>query len=186
MTPHMEPDAVQGDLLDQTHLLALRQWELVEPDAPARSAAPPEAPVAPPGDEVGALVLLGTELGAIGRYEDAERELRRAQRIAAEDPAVRAALGILYFRRGLYAQAEVDLAWVCARAPEHGPAHLYRGEVLNRLGRFEDAFTTLERAAVLLPDHPRPYYLMGILFDRKGMPDQAAAMFRRARELTPR
>ena len=181
--PQIEPESVQGDALDHTRLLALRQWELVEPEAPQ---PPAPAPRGHADDEVGSLVLLGAELGAIGRYEDAERELRRALRIAPEDPAVRAALGILYFRRGLYAQAEGDLAWVCARVPDHGPAHLYRGEVLNRLERFDEAFTTLERAAVLQPDHPRPYYLLGILLDRKGLIEQAAAMYRKARDLQSR
>jgi Flp pilus assembly protein TadD len=43
----------------------------------------------------------------------------------------------------------------------------------------------LERAAVLQPDHARTYYVMGILLDRKHRPQEAAAMYRKAREVTP-
>jgi Flp pilus assembly protein TadD len=42
----------------------------------------------------------------------------------------------------------------------------------------------LERAAQLQPDHARTYYVMGILFDKKNRPQEAAAMFRKAREVT--
>ena len=149
--------------------------------AVVRAAEPVPAP-----DGVAELVALAGELGALGRYDDAERELRRAQRIAPLDPGVRASLGILAFRRGLYGQAEIELGWVCAHDSGHGTAHFYRGEALNRLGRVDEALAMLERAATLQPDNYRAYYLMGILFDRKNLREEAAAMYRRARELQPR
>jgi Flp pilus assembly protein TadD len=42
----------------------------------------------------------------------------------------------------------------------------------------------LERAAVLEPKNPRTYYVMGILLDKKHRPQEAGAMFRKARSLT--
>lgn len=127
---------------------------------------------------------LGAALGGQGRYAQAERELRKAARLAPNRVDVRANLGILHFRRGLYAQAETELAWVCGEDPEHGPAHVYRGESLNRLGRSDQALEVLERASHLEPDNPRIFQLMGILYDRKHLPHEAAVMYRRARELT--
>ena len=127
---------------------------------------------------------LGAALGGLGRYAEAEQELRKAARLAPNRVDVRANLGILHFRRGLYAQAETELAWVCREDPEHGPAHLYRGEALNRLGRSDQALEVLERASHLVPDNPRIFHLMGILYDRKQLPNEAAVMYRRARELT--
>ena len=92
-------------------------------------------------------------------------------------------MGILYFRRGLYQQAEVELLWVCEQDPDHGPAHFYRGEALNRLGRVDESLEMLERAALLQPQNHRAYYTMGILFDRKNLREEAAAMYRKARDL---
>lgn len=129
---------------------------------------------------------LGAALGGLGRYAQAERELRKAVRLEPNRIDVRANLGILHFRRGLYAQAEAELAWVCGEDPEHGPAHLYRGEALNRLGRADEALEVLERASHLEPRNPRIFHLMGILYDRKHLAEEAALMYRRARELGSR
>jgi Flp pilus assembly protein TadD len=74
---------------------------------------------------------------------------------------------------------------VCGQDPDHAAAHLYRGEALNRLGRVDEALEVLERARVLSPDHARIYYLLGILYDRKYLREEASAMYRRARELGP-
>ena len=129
---------------------------------------------------------LGAALGALGRFDQAERELRRAMRIDPSRTDIRANLGILYFRRGLYEKAEHELRWVCEQDPEHGPAHVYRGEALNRLGRVDEALDTLERASRLQPDNPRIYYVMGVLYDRKHLPAEAAVMYRRSREVEGR
>jgi Flp pilus assembly protein TadD len=125
-------------------------------------------------------------IGAMGRFDEAEKEIRRAQRMAPDDPDVRVGIALLLFRRGLYAAAEEQLRWVCERDPEHVDAHFYRGEALNRLARVEEAMEALHEAVRLDPDNPRAYHTLGILFDRKHLPQQAARMYRRARELSGR
>lgn len=137
-------------------------------------------------ENVEVLTNHGAALAALGLYDDAEAHLRRAMRIEPGRLDVRANLGILYFRRGLYAQAEAELGWVCEQDPEHATAHFYRGEALNRLGRVDDALETLERASQLQPDSPRVYYLLGILYDKKHLRDEAGLMYRKARELSER
>ena len=42
----------------------------------------------------------------------------------------------------------------------------------------------LERAVRLQPRHARTFYVMGIVFDKKGRPQEAAAMYRKAREIS--
>jgi len=126
----------------------------------------------------------GSVLGAMGRYDDAEELLRRAQRLDPEDVSVRASIGILHFRRGVYVTAEEDLSWVCEQDDAHGPAFYYRGEALNRLGRFDEAMQALERATVLQPQNARAFYTLGHLYDRKHMGEEATLMYRRARELS--
>ena len=162
-----------GVLYDELghHDLAIEQFEasrLLEPD------------------NVDVLVNLGSAIGSLGRFDEAEGVLLRAQKLSPDAVPVRAALGVLSFRRGLYQQAEVELKWVCEHAPDHGPAHFYRGEALNRLGRVDLALEVLELASRIQPKNHRIWYTMGIVCDRKNMREEAAAMYRKARELQQR
>jgi Flp pilus assembly protein TadD len=159
-----------GVLYDELgqHERALEQFEIAHGLAP---------------DNVEVLSNMGAALLGLSRFEDAERELRRAQKIDAENVEVHANLGILFHRRGLYAQAETELRWVCEHDQDHGPAHFYRGEALNRLGRVDQALDVLERALRLQPANSKIYHTMGILYDKKHMPSEAAQMYRKMREL---
>lgn len=129
---------------------------------------------------------LGAALGALGRFDEAEDALRRALRLEPNGTHIRANLGILHFRRGLTEQAESELRWVCERDGDHASAHFYRGEALNQLGRVDEGLRVLERAVELQPTNARAYHLMGILYDRKGEPERASEMYRKARTLSSR
>jgi Flp pilus assembly protein TadD len=126
---------------------------------------------------------LGAALGALGRYAEAEEELRVAYRADPSNLQIRANLGILLFRRGLYEQAVSELEMVCSAEPDHGHAFFYKGEALNRLGRVDEAIEALERVTELVPENPKAYYTLGVLFDKKNLPQKAAAMYRKARKL---
>jgi tetratricopeptide (TPR) repeat protein len=127
---------------------------------------------------------LGAALGALGRYAEAEEELLTAFRADPSDLQIRGNLGILLFRRGLYEQAVTELAAVCAEKPEDGLPFFYIGEALNRLGRVDEAIEALERVTELIPGNPKAYYTLGVLFDKKNVPEKASVMYRKARELT--
>ncbi len=150
------------------HHLALEHFEA------ARDAAP---------DDVGVLVDHANALAQLGRFDTAEKELRRALRIDPARPAVHASLGIINFRRGVYGQAEQELKRAIDLDPSAPAPFHYRGESLNQLNRVDEALTMLQRAAQLEPTHARTYYVMGIVFDKKGRPQEAAAMYRKAREV---
>jgi Flp pilus assembly protein TadD len=91
-------------------------------------------------------------------------------------------MGVLYLRRGKNQEAEAELQRTCKDHPANGPAHYYLGEALNRLGRVDEALSVLVRATRLSPENPRVFYLLGILYDRRNLPEEAAVMYRRARE----
>jgi tetratricopeptide (TPR) repeat protein len=148
---------------------AIEQYEIV------RDAEP---------ENVDNLIRLANVLAALNRFDAAERELRRAVRVDPMRPAAFTVLGIINFRRGLYAQAELELMRAIELDQHAALAYHYRGEALNQLSRVDEALAMLERAAQLQPDHARTYYVMGILFDKKNRPQDAAAMFRKAREVT--
>jgi tetratricopeptide (TPR) repeat protein len=122
-------------------------------------------------------------LTALGRFEESDVLLKRALRLSPDDPQARLGAGVLAFRRGLYEQAEMELRWVCDQDAENGPAFYYRGEALNRIGRFDESAELMEHAAELMPTDPRPFYTLGHLYDRRSLRAEANAMYRRARDL---
>jgi len=147
---------------------ALEQFEA------ARAVAP---------DNVGVLLNVGSALASLSRFEPAEKELRRAQKLDPSRSDVYTQLGIMYFKRGLYANAEVELKRAVELNSENGVAHYYRGESLNHLSRVEEALEALQRAVQQQPGNLRAYQIMGILYDKKGMPQQANEMYRKMREV---
>lgn len=136
--------------------------------------------VEPQNSEV--LGNLGAALGALGRYSDAENELRLAYRLDSSNLQIRGNLGILLFRRGLYEQAVTELSAVCSAQPEDGMPFFYMGEALNRLGRVDEAIEALTRVTELSPRiSSKAFYTLGVLYDKKNEPEQASAMYRKAR-----
>ncbi len=129
------------------------------------------------------LAYLATAYGALGRFGEADAVIDRAIRLDPLNVQVRVGEAILAFRRGLYAAAEVQLKAICKRDPSHGPAHFYRGEALNRLGRVDEALDSMERAIQLQPRNWRAYHTLGMLWDRKDDRERASEMYRQAREL---
>jgi tetratricopeptide (TPR) repeat protein len=129
------------------------------------------------------LAHLATAYGALGRFGEADVVIDRALHIDPMSVQVQVGVAILAYRKGLYATAEVQLKGICKRNPSHGPAHFYRGEALNRLGRVDEALETMERVIELQPRNWRAYHTLGMLFDRKDELERASEMYRQAREL---
>ncbi len=144
------------------------------------------AAVATDPQDVGALLGLGSALLSLSRYEGAEKELRRALRIAPEMGTVRYQLGLTLYKRGVYSAAATELRRVVELDSGNAAAYLLLGEALNQLGDPDAAIEVLEQALRLQPENGRVYYALGISYDRKGLPDRAAEMYRRSRELGSR
>jgi tetratricopeptide (TPR) repeat protein len=142
-----------------------------------------EAARAQSPDDIGLIVELAQAQTGLRRFDAAERELKRALKLNPESSDVYLALGVISLRRGLYNQAEQELKRAVDLNPENGTAYYYRGEALNQLSRADEALDVLGRAAQLQPDHARSYYLMGIVYDKKSQPQEAGAMYRKAREV---
>ena len=134
-------------------------------------------------DNVEVLSHLAATYGALGRFVKADRVIDSAIRIDPVNLQARVCEAILSFRKGLYAEAEIQLKEICDRNPSHGPAHFYRGEALNRLGRVDEALKAMERTIQLQPQNWRAYHTLGMLFDRKEDRERASEMYRQAREL---
>lgn len=134
------------------------------------------------GETVEVQLEVAQNLAAMRRYDDAESELRRAERLSPDRWEVHQQLGILHFKRGLYEDADEELRRAIELDPAQAASYFYRGEALNQMARVDDALEMLERAVQLDPQNARAYFAMGILYDRKHLRAEAAAMYRKARE----
>ena len=134
-------------------------------------------------DNVEALAHLAAAYGALGMFAKADNAINRAISLDPGNTQARISEAILSFRKGLYADAEVQLKGICDQNPGHAPAHFYRGEALNRLGRVDEALESMERAVELQPRNWRAYHTLGKLFDRKRDRERASEMYRQARVL---
>jgi tetratricopeptide (TPR) repeat protein len=126
---------------------------------------------------------LASALIPLGRFETAEKELKRAQRIAPRRPEVYYLMGLTYQRRGNYNATVESMRRVVELDDAHGSAYQVLGEALNQLARPNEALEALERAVALSPENGRAYYGMGIAYDRLAKPERAAEMYRKAREV---
>ncbi|MEA3245507.1 MAG: tetratricopeptide repeat protein, partial [Gemmatimonadota bacterium] len=111
------------------------------------------------------------------RYEDAERELRWAQKSKPDDQQVLLQQGILACRRAKWREAVDPLARVVKLDPLSGQAHFYLGEAQSKLDRLGEALESYHRAAELDPDNWRAFKGVGIVLDRMGRSAEAAEYY---------
>lgn len=134
------------------------------------------------GDGVMLRCARATILSGRLRYDDAERELRRAQKLKPDDTGVLLQQGILACRRAKWREAVEPLERVARHDPLSGQAHFYLGEALSKLDRLGEALEAYHRASELEPDNWRAFKGVGIVLDRLGRPAEAAEYYRRARD----
>jgi len=133
-------------------------------------------------DDVNLLVSRGAIHGRLKQYTEAETDLRRALRLAPDLMAGHLSLGLALWRKGVPTQAAESLRRAITLDPTHAGAHFYLGEALNQAGDYPGARVALERAVELAPSQGRALRLLARVLDRLGLPEDAQAMYRRARE----
>jgi len=128
------------------------------------------------------LVNRGALLGAMGRYAAAERDLKKVLRVEPANAEALFHLGVVMTKKGLWGEAIPNLRRAVELEPERGAAFYWLGEALNHVDDLGGALSSYQRAAELQPGNPRALYGLGIIYDRLARPDDAAHMYRRARE----
>jgi tetratricopeptide (TPR) repeat protein len=156
-----------------------------QPKEPPKSPLP--APVTPPpppsqiqsNDE---LYLAGMRLQQFhSPAAEPEPYFEEAIRRDPGDYRANTALGILYYRRGLFRQAEERLAAAVARAahnytsPRDGEACYYLGLTQKALGQFQEAHESLYKASWSWAWRAPAYYALAELASRGGERAQALA-----------
>lgn len=134
-------------------------------------------------DDVEVAIRLGRTYGRLTAYGEAEGLLQRALRIDPDNAEARCELGIVLAKRGLYAAAIEELRGALDGDSDLARARYHLGVCFNQLDRLDAAADAFEHAIAADPDDDRAHYHLGIVYDRKGMGEQARAMYRRARQL---
>jgi tetratricopeptide (TPR) repeat protein len=129
-------------------------------------------------DDKGARLMLGQQLEAAKRYDDALSVYR-----GDSEDAVLAyhAADILARSREGYAEAETLVRAALDRRPDMLEAGLLLARVLERQERYPEALEELERVQVLHPEAPQVYFNLTRAYQHAGRTDDAtaaAAMFK--------
>ncbi len=131
------------------------------------------------------LVLRGAFHAQAGQTREAERDFRDAMK---QDPTYWLAyryLGLTRLRKGAGRDAVEVLREAHSLAPQDPESALLLGEALLAQGELAEGHGVLLLAIELGPRDPRGYLVLGRLLDRLGRTDEAMAMHRKAREVTP-
>lgn len=120
-------------------------------------------------DHANALMARGRVLEQEKNYEGAIAELERAAGKAGTDPAPKVYLGEALLHAGRQGQADSAFSAAESRArarvasnPGDSQAHYYLGVALQRLKKYPDAVSHLQKAAELAPGDALPVFQLGV------------------------
>ncbi len=171
-------------------------WAAVLPAAPppskkveANSEAAPRQVV--PGEKVRiALIELGTQRMAAGRFDEAIKAFSDVAAQHPTDPKPLYLRGECYRRKGRLKEAEDDLRAAIKLDPTGKDEQMVTvmaelGAVLSDAGRSADAIAILEQAVKLRPTMFEAYYNLGVAHETLKHWPEAIAAYNKAIKLTP-
>jgi predicted CXXCH cytochrome family protein len=119
------------------------------------------------------------------RFERAATELIAAQRLNADRPEARSALGSFYVQRGLTAEAQAEYQAALRLSPHYAPAAINLADLYRRLGRDSDGELALRTAIKTSPQDAGLHHALGLTLTRMKRTGEALGEFQRAAELEP-
>lgn len=117
-----------------------------------------------------------------GMYEDAQRELRKAEQLLPDSVEPRFHLGLIALREGRYSDALRYLRAAAEQGRGQYAAFMDMAYALERLGRFDDALLALDQVDRLRPDDPAVRLARAIVQLKAGSLVAANAALARYRE----
>jgi protein O-mannosyl-transferase len=136
-------------------------------------------------DDVSALNNLGSVLGRVGEWREAEQILERARARDPDDPNVQSNLGWVYGNLGRLEEADALLERAILQQPGEPSAHANLAWVRLLAGKPAGALHALDMAASLQPENPWVVNMQGVAYARLGEWPRAVAAFERAVQLVP-
>ena len=129
--------------------------------------------------------LYGLSLAALGRDEEAIRQLEQTLDVGPPDPAVLYSLGLAYLSLGK-AGFRSTLERLASFPAGRPTLHLLQGLAFLRDQEFEKASEELQSAATLNSDLPRVYFSLGLAHLKLGRNKEAIAAFEKEIDRDPR
>ncbi len=119
------------------------------------------------------------------RFDEVAAEFIAAQRLNADRPEARSALGSFYARRSLTTEAEREYQAALRLSPQFASAAVNLADLYRQLHRDHDGENVLHTAIAASPADAGLHYALGLALTRLKQSDSALAEFRRAAELQP-
>ena len=119
------------------------------------------------------------------RFERAAAEFIAAQRLNADRPEGRSALGNFLARRNQPSAAEAEYRAALRLSPQYAPAAINLADLYRQLGRDGEGAGVLRAAIDASPRDAGLHHALGLALTRLKQPDAALVELRRATELEP-
>ena len=118
-------------------------------------------------------------------FERAALDFVAAQRLNADRPEARSALGNFYARRGLASDAEAEYKAALRLSPHYAAAAINLADLYRQTGRDGEGENVLRSAIAASPRDAGLHHALGLALTRLKRTDAAIAELRRAAELEP-
>ena len=122
---------------------------------------------------------------AAGRLAEAEAAARAILQNDPRQPDALHVLGVVAASTGHGAQALELIGRAIAGRAQNATFHFSHGNVLQGVGRAEDARAAFARALALQPDFVEAQFNLALTLERLGRPDEAVRAYERSAALTP-
>ncbi len=119
------------------------------------------------------------------RFEQAASEFIAAQRLNADRPEARSALGNFLARRGQATEAEAEFKAALRLSSQYAPAAINLADLYRQLGREPDSESVLRTTLVASPGDAGLHYSLGLTLVRLKKFDEATEELHRATDLEP-
>lgn len=168
----LEPEGIAPPSADADERIgvAIREIEALIDDERFEDAlaAIDRATASGAGNELDLAYLAGDAWLAMGRAREAEERFRAVLAIDPDCPASRCWLALALFLQWRFDEADVAVAAALELREVPADAHVVRGALLEREGRFDDAERCFEEAHARSPEkHPLPVRMSRAEFDRE-------------------
>lgn len=132
-----------------------------------------------------ARTYLGMIYRNIGRFADAESQLRKAIELDANAPSAHYQLGLVMIKTGRPADAIEEFKTAVDRSPDFEPAYFRLGMTYLDSGRADQAIETFKRALVINPLSGDTHYFLGTAYERQGQDDLAKTEYEETIKFVP-
>jgi Tfp pilus assembly protein PilF len=174
------PEGGAPEVLPTTHMAAGRFHE--SQGHYARAAEQYQHVVAMEPKNIEAYNRLGIVLDRLARFKEADEAFSKAIKLAPDRAYLRNNLAFSYIMQFRWKDAERELRAALELQPDFTRARVNLGMVLAQQNRFEEAYRAFEMA---LP-RADAYYNLGLMYQSRRMPAEAARAYKTALEHNPR